>query len=260
MEVNDLFNGQQFSMFIVLALTVTVLMMVQRARSGLKIPKIRRLAGLDAIDEAIGRATEMGRSVIYFPGRGALNNAQTLAAFAVLGYVGRSCARYDTKLIACSYAAPVYSVMEGIVRDSFLSSGKEDRYDQTIVRSMGSGWGATSSSSQGVIRREKAAACLYIGAWYADTMMLADAGALLGAIQVGGTAEIAEIPYIVAACDYALIGEEIFAAGAYLSEDSAPKANLVALDYFKIAAVLLLCLGVLLETVGTSWFTGFTTR
>ena len=41
---------------------------------------IRRIAGLDAIDEAIGRATEMGKPIFYVPGIGDMTTVSTIAA------------------------------------------------------------------------------------------------------------------------------------------------------------------------------------
>ncbi len=50
--------------------------MINRARRGMKIPELYKVAGLDALDEAIGRCTEMGRPVHFAPGFGEVQNAQ----------------------------------------------------------------------------------------------------------------------------------------------------------------------------------------
>lgn len=252
-----MFQGQQVAMVIQICLAATVLLMINRARGGAKIPKIRRLPGLDAIDEAIGRATEMGRPVMYFPGQNGLSDAQTLASFSVLGYVGRSCARYDTRLIAVTGTVNVYPVMEGIVQQGYVSIGKGDRYDSTMVRFLSSGWGAFTSAAQGTMKREQAAAALYFGAFFAESMLLTEVGSLMGAIQVGSTAQTGQLPFFIAACDYTLIGEELYAAGAYLATDAVPKANLVALDYFKILTVAMLVIGVVAATMGDTWLKTF---
>ena len=46
---------------------VAVVFWISVARSGGQI-KVREIAGLKAIEEAVGRATEMGRSVLFVPG------------------------------------------------------------------------------------------------------------------------------------------------------------------------------------------------
>jgi hypothetical protein len=234
-----------------LILAATIFALLRRSRSGERLPKIRRLAGLDAIDEAIGRATEMGRPTIFGNGSGGLNSAQTIASFSVLEYAARSCARYDTQLIAVSYVASVYPVMEAIVRTSYLELGKGDSYDPVnTVRFIASGWGASASALQGTMRRERVAACLFMGSYYAETTMITEVGANLGAIQVAGTANTAQLPFMISSCDYTLIGEEFYAAGAYLSKDDVQKVNLVALDYAKAITVIVIIIGALLATFG----------
>ena len=248
------FNQNKSSMIFQIILGVAVLMMIERARSGQKIPKIRRLAGLDALDEAIGRATEMGRPVMYDPGGDGLSNAQTIASFSVLSYIVRSCARYDTRFIAMVRSGvQIYGVVEGIVRENYAASGKGDSFDPTMVRFLASGWGANTTAAIGLIKREQVAANAWFGGYYAETMMLTEISNLQGSIQVAATAQTAQLPFFIAACDYTLIGEELFAAGAYLATDHVPKANLVVLDYFKIATAVLLVVGALLATMGNTW-------
>jgi len=245
------FQGQQVAMIFQVVLGIILMLMINRARSGQKIPKIRRLAGLDALDEAIGRATEMGRPVMFDPGSDGLSNAQTVASFSVLNYVARSCARYDTRLIAtCRGGVNIFAVMEGVIREGYATAGRADAFDPTSVRFLASGWGAATSAAIGTIKREQMAACLWFGGFYAETMMLTEIAGLQGAIQVAATAQTAQLPFFIAACDYTLIGEELFAAGAYLSADPVVKANLVVMDYFKIATAALLVIGVALAQVG----------
>lgn len=166
------------------------------------------LAGLDAIDEAIGRATEMGRPVIFANGSNGLDDAQTIASFPVLSYAAHACARYDTKLIAVSYVAAVFPVMEAIVRASYIEANKQTSYDPvSTVRFIASGWGAAASALQGTMRRERVAACLYMGAFFAETTMICEVGASLGAIQVAGTAQTAQLPFMISSCDYTLIDQ-----------------------------------------------------
>lgn len=252
-----MYEGQLITVLMQLVFAGVLLYLINHARSGKKLAKIRRLAGLDALDEAIGRATEMGRPIMYFPGQDGLSNAQTLASFSVLEYVSKSCARYDTRLIAVCSAAAIYSVMEGIVHQSYVSSGAEDRYDPTSVRFLASGWGAFTSAAQGTMKREQIAAALYFGGFYAEAMLLSEVGSMLGAIQVASTANTGQLPFFIAACDYTLIGEELYAASAYLSTDPVMKANLVALDYGKIVTVIILVVGIVSATLGNTWLKDF---
>jgi hypothetical protein len=100
----------------------------------------------------------------------------------------------------------------------------------------------------GKMVREKPAACFYLGAFYAESLMLAETGNSIGAIQIAGTAEPAQLPFFVAACDYTLIGEEFFAASAYLSGDPDQLGSLQGQDLGKLVVGTLLVVGSLLAT------------
>jgi hypothetical protein len=70
----------------------------------------------------------------------------------------------------------------------------------------------------------------------------------VGAIQIAGTAEPAQLPFFIAACDYTLIGEEFYAASAYLSGDPDQQGSLKGQDFGKILVAGLLIVGALLAT------------
>jgi hypothetical protein len=96
--------------------------------------------------------------------------------------------------------------------------------------------------------REEPAACIYMGGFYAESLILAETGNHIGAIQVAGTAMPSQLPFFVASCDYTLIGEEFFAASAYLSGDPLQIGSLKGQDYGKFLSVLVLLLGIFLAT------------
>lgn len=231
---------------LVYCLAITVL--ITRARGGLKLPQIYKVAGLDALDEAIGRATEMGKPIHYSPGIGGISDAQTMASFATLGYVAKQCARYDTSLIVTNRIALVYPVTEDIVRQAYITEGRPDSFVPDNVRFLSEDQFAYASGCVGIMNRERPAANLLIGAFWAESLILAEVGAQIGAIQIAGTANTHQIPFFVAACDYCLIGEEIFAASAYLSRDPILVGNLIAQDWGKMVCAAFIVLGSILAT------------
>jgi hypothetical protein len=97
--------------------------------------------------------------------------------------------------------------------------------------------------------RKKPAACFYMGSFFAESLLLAETGNSIGAIQVAGTAEPSQLPFFVAACDYTLIGEEFFAASAYLSGEPHQLGSLKGQDIGKAVGAALIVAGCLLATV-----------
>ena len=86
-------------------------------------------------------------------------------------------------------------------------------------------------------------------AFFAESLILSETGNAVGAIQIAGTAQPAQLPFFVAACDYTLIGEEFFAASAYLSGDPDQLGSLKGQDVGKVIVTVLVLIGVTLSTL-----------
>lgn len=222
---------------------------LRRARAGLPMPEIRKIAGLEAVDEAVGRATEMGRPVHFTPGSIGFD-AEGFASMAFLGHLAKLCARYDTRIIATTRSYLIQAVYDEIVRQSFLEAGRPDSFNPDDVRYISGQQYSAAAATLGIMAREQVAANFMIGYFYAESLIYAEAGYQIGAIQVAGTTNTTQTPFFIAACDYCLIGEEIYAAGAYLSKDPVLEGTVVSQDVVKQALLVLIFVG----TVMASFF------
>jgi hypothetical protein len=230
-----------------------VLYFMASAQSGKK-PFVRRIAGIDAIEEAIGRATEMGRPVLYVPGILDIDDIQTVAGLVILENVARLTAKYETPIrVPVTYPIP-FAIAEEMVRSGYLAAGRPDAYDPDSVRFVSPEQFAYVASVTGTMMREKPGAHIFMGAFYAESLFLAEVGFETGAIQVAGTANVHQLPFFVVACDYTLIGEELFAASAYLSGEPKLVGSLKGGDMMKIAIVVAIVVGCVLETLGMHGF------
>lgn len=235
-----------------------LLLMVQKARRGGAIPKVRRIAGLEAVDEVVGRATEMGRPVLYSPGIGDLTSADTLASFNVLGHVAKLIAKYDARMIVCNRTPSVQPITESVVRAAYFEVGKPDAYREDDVRYLTDDQFGYAAGVVGIMNREGVAALVLFGLFYAESLVFAEAGNIAGAIQVAATSSTSQTPFFVVACDYCLIGEEIYVAGAYLGQDRVRLATIVVQDWGKQFTLIIIVLGVIAATIGS--FTGVKTN
>jgi hypothetical protein len=233
---------------------VATYMAIQMGKQG-KI-KIRRIPGLDAIEEIVGRSVEMGRPVFDIIGMGVFTDiyaTQTIAGLSILSYVSTLCARLGAELYAPQASVDVLPVAAEIVRESYRLEGKEEEIDiEEHLPYLSGTQFAWASGIIGMAARLRPAGNIMIGPFWAESMMFAESFDRVGAMQIGGTARMYQIPFFAALCEYVLIGEEMFAAGAYVSGDPQQVGSIAAQDWYKLAALVLGILGALLATAGVT--------
>ncbi|MBI4656093.1 MAG: hypothetical protein HY746_05000 [Elusimicrobia bacterium] len=214
---------------------------------------IRRIAGLDAIDEAIGRATEMGRPIYYITGIGSMSSISTIASTFILGEVAGKVAQYDSYVKVPHYNPIVMTVCKEVVRQAYLQAGRPDSYREDMNFFVSSDQFSYAASVDGMITREKPAACFLIGHFMAESLLLAEVGATVGAIQIAGTDSEHQLPFFFTTCDYTLIGEELYAAGAYLSKEPMLLSTLRLQDYGKFFVIVAVVIGIALMTLSVQY-------
>jgi hypothetical protein len=190
----------------------------------------------------------MGRPVLFVAGTQDMNDMQTIAGLTVLSRVAKTAAEYDAKVEVPTSRSLVMTAARETVHASFLSAGRPDSYNQDLIYYVTDEQFGFVAYLQGMMVREKPAACFYLGHFFAESLILAETGNSIGAIQVAGTAAPAQLPFFVAACDYTLIGEEFFAASAYLSGEPDQLGSLKGQDVGKIIVAAFLLVGCFLAT------------
>ncbi len=252
--VGNWFHKKKLVVFIAMVIFVTVaLFFFYHAKKG-KDFYIRPIAGIVHIDEALGRATEMGRPIVYVTGLGMIDQLATLASITILGRVARKAAEYQTKLLVPCYDPVVMIVAQETVRNAYMDVGRPDLYKEENIFYIAAQQFAYAAAVSGLMIREKSAANFFIGQFFAESLILAETGASTGAIQVAGTDDMTQLPFFITACDYTIIGEELYAASAYMSNDPMQKGSLKAQDFLKAIEMIIIVLGTAAVTGGMYWF------
>ena len=243
------FNSEKTALFLwIVFIGAAVTVSVWLAKSGRPI-QIRRIAALEAVDNAVGRATEMGRSILFVPGIQDMDNIQTVAGLTMLGRVAKTAAEYDATIEVPTCRSLVMEAARDTVRASYLSAGRADGFSADRITYITDDQFGYVAHVVGNMVREKPATCFYMGCFFAESLIFSETGNAIGAIQIAGTAESSQLPFFVAACDYTLIGEEFFAASAYLSGEPAQLGTLRGQDIGKFAVGALIMLGVFVSTI-----------
>jgi hypothetical protein len=223
---------------------------ISRAKGGREL-YIRKIAGLEAVDDAVGRATEMGRKIIYIPGIMDMDSMQTIAGVTILGRVAKLAAEYEAKLEVPVSRSLVMVTCREMVKEAYLNAGRPDAYNDNMVYYLTDDQFGYAAALDGLFLRDKPAAVFLQGQFYAESLILAETANSVGAIQIAGTAMPSQLPFFVAACDYTLIGEELFAASAYLSKDPKLLGSLKGQDVGKFIFLLVILVGVFLLTLNS---------
>ncbi len=254
------FHTGKTPLFIAMLLfSAAIVWNIYNARSGKEI-FVRRIPGLEAVDEAIGRATEMGRSILYSTGLGGVSGVATVASMTILAQVARRTANYETPLRVPSNDPIVMNVVREMVKNAYLEEGRPDAYNEENIFFLTEDQFAYAAGVDGIMVREKPAAVFLQGSFAAESLILAETGNSIGAIQIAGTDSEHQLPFFIAACDYTLIGEELYAASAYLSKEPMLLGSLRGQDWGKVILFAAIILGVFLELSGITWITEFLQR
>jgi hypothetical protein len=226
-----------------------LLFFLRQARRGRPL-FIRRIAGLEAVDEAVGRATEMGRPILYCAGLDPLEEVATVASINILGQVARRAGQYETRLIMPNRDPIVMTVAQEVIRDAYAAVGRADRYDASDIYYTTQSQFGYAAAVCGVMLRERTATHFFIGHFYAEALVLAETGNATGAIQIAGTDADSQLPFFICACDYTLIGEELYAGSVYLSREPLLLGALKGQDAAKAVILAILLIGSLLSLFG----------
>jgi hypothetical protein len=176
-------------------------------------------------------------------------NAKTMQAINIFGYVSRVAARFGNPILVCCFNASTYTVATEIIRDVYQQEGLADQFDVDSVRFISDRQFAFAAGVSGLILREKAAATFFMGEFYAESLILAETANSVGAIQVASSTELTQTPFFIAACDYVLIGDEFYAASAFLTRQPVLVGSLVGQDWCKLAIIGMILGGTTLNTI-----------
>ncbi len=234
------------ALVLIVVFSAAVLYFTYEARKGKRL-FLRKIAGLDAVEEAVGRATEMGRPVLYIPGILDLDEMDTIAGVSILGRVTKIIAEYETPLIVPARYPTVLAACQEICEQSYVEAGKPDAFNKDSVRYLAGEQFAFTAAVNGIMMRERPATNIFLGGFFAESLLLAETGNAAGSIQIAGTSQPEQLPFFIAACDYTLMGEELYAASAYLSHEPLMTGGLKGQDLLKVALIAVIVIGVVLS-------------
>jgi hypothetical protein len=211
---------------------------------------IRTLAAIAAIPEAVGRSAEMGTPLLNSAGIASTlstgrSAADTLAGISVMGYVASLCAQAGVPMHVFTSTIDGLPLIEETLRNAYTMEGKPEDFSTDMIEVVTTQH-AFTSHWLGYLQRERPASVILVGYYAYNSVVIAEGGNTIGAMQISGTVNSHQVPFLVASTDYTLIMEEVYAAGAGITKDPDSLGAIAGEDAFKIMCLALIGLGFLL--------------
>jgi hypothetical protein len=164
-------------------------------------------------------------------------------------------------LLFPAHDAVIMAAAQESARDAAQLEGKPHWYQSDRIYYVTGSQFGYAAALDGIMEREKPAANFWLGTFAAESLILAETGNHVGAVQIAGTDSTIQLAFFLVSCDYTLIGEEVFAASAYLTRDPLMLGGLWAQDVLKVAVWVAMAAGLVGALAGWTvvgdWLSGW---
>ena len=213
----------------------------------------RSLKGYEALNIELERAVESGERVHLSLGTGTLIGAESapaLAGLTVLARLASSTAMSDKPVIVSTSDGAMSILAQDTLASSYKKAGASYRYDFTSARMIGPTPFSYVAAIPSLLDTEEVSAHLMSGSFGTEGALTADFGRRENAFVLAGTDDIQSQALLYATANYPLIGEEVFASGAYLDMGDMHDASLRTQDVIRLVVIGLILISTLLKTIG----------
>lgn len=211
---------------------------------------LREIPAFQRFRRAVMLAVESGSRLHISLGHGGINETPAGSAFVGLTMLDR-CARAasisDRPPVATSSDPLVAILSQDTLRGTYRSMGAERLYDPSSGRLSGLTPLAFTAGALPIIHDEQISANILAGHFGGEVALLTEAGERSGSLTVAGSDNITAQAVLYAAAQEPLIGEELYAGGAYLGAGPVHSASLRMQDILRWVLTTAIVLGALLR-------------
>ena len=243
-------EGRLTGLVFLLALAILLYYFMDKAAKG-KPETIRRLPAFDAMEEAVGRAVEQGRPVLTTYSFRDQFDAPTMVGLETVRYTSKLTTQKGGDMLVGAGAARTLPVAMENYRLGCLEGEVPELYNGANVHFFTKQQWAYASGVMGLMQREQPGACIFIGPFLVEGIHLGINSRRINTMAIGGNTSYSMGAFMFVTMDYVLLGEEMFAAGAYMTEDPVNISGIAAEDVMKWVICGILVVGTLFKLVGS---------
>ncbi len=232
------------SIFILLALTYLKRLAPRTFRPITAFARLQRAIGL-SIEEGTRLHVSLGRGSLLTP-RGGVS----LAGLSMLRHLTERTSVGDLPPVATTGDPALVLLTQDTLKAGYEAAAAGDLYQSTTGRLTGLTPFSYAAGAMPVVSDESVAANLLLGGFGSEVALITDAAQRAGSPVIGATDDLAAQSILFASSQEPLIGEELFAAGAYLSGDPSQTASLTLQDILRWLLIVFLLGGAALKLLG----------
>ena len=216
-------------------------------------PTFREIPAYTRLKRAIGISVEDGTRLHVSLGRGGLQTprgAPALAGLAMLRHLTEQTSVSDKPPVVTSGTGDLAILSRDTLQAGYKAAVAEELYNPATGRLTGLTPYSYVAGAIPVIRDEDVSANVIIGHFGPEVALLTDAADRANSLAVAAADDPSAQAVLYASVDDPLIGEELFAAGAYANAGIAHQASLQVQDILRWTVILILLGGSALKLVG----------
>jgi len=210
----------------------------------------RNIEAYDRLNRAVGDAVEGGTRLHVSIGRGNLftsRGGSALAGLAMLRHLSERTSQSDHPPIVTSGDASLTVLSQDTLQSGYRAAGAEDQYRFTTGRLTGLTPFTFAAGTMPVISDENISSNVVIGDLGTESALLVDAADRSGTDLIAASDNLSAQSVFYASSQDPLIGEELFAAGAYVGAGTAHDASLQVQDVLRWLVILAILGGAVLK-------------
>lgn len=214
---------------------------------------LRPIAAFEQLNRAVGLAVENGTRLHFSLGHGSLfpaRGASALAGLAMLRRLSERTSVSDNPPIVTSGDASLAILSQDTLQSGYRAAGAEEQYRFTTGRLAGLTPLSYAAGGMPTVHDENVSANVFIGDFGPEAALLTEAAERQNSTLIASSDNLAAQSVFYASAQEPLIGEELFAAGAYVGAGSAHEASLNVQDVLRWLVVLGILIGSLLKIAG----------
>jgi hypothetical protein len=245
-------NETQLAMLLFLIAFLPAFYLYGRQVQRGKLPDLRPIQAFTALRGVMARAIETGRAVHVSLGVGGITSdvtADSLAGLSALEYLADQSAATGLAPIVTMADPTLLPLAQDVIRRSHGADREEAAKAVRHVRWIAPEPAAYAAGVMDILGGEGVDANVMIGSFGDEYLLMGEAASRRKITHIGGASDPNVLPFVFASADQALMGEDMYAAGAYLSRKAWHIGSLLAQDFMRWGIVAVIVVLVAIKTL-----------